>query len=103
MERNPTINGVFVTNSRARYVAEMIKEYQSQRELCFIGFDLLSENVAYLKDGVITFLINQNPYEQVALGIKRLVDQLVFKRTVNDSCYVSLDIVIKENVDFYIN
>ena len=99
---NPSINGVIVTNSRAKYIGEIICNHQRSRELCFIGFDLLGDNVALLNRGVLSYLINQNPYEQVGLGIKRLVDQLVFRRSVHHKSYVPLDIVIKENVAFYI-
>ncbi len=96
------ISGIFVTNSRSKYLAPALEELGLDH-LCFIGFDLLQDNVDYLLNGTIDFLINQNPAKQAEWAIKKLVDQLVFNRKNKSTEYVPLDIVIKENVSCYLH
>ena len=55
-----------------------------------------------LKDGVINYLIGQRPAMQGYSSIMMLVDKLVFKRDVPPFCYMPVDILIKENIDYYV-
>ncbi|MBK8562117.1 MAG: hypothetical protein IPN76_01915 [Saprospiraceae bacterium] len=50
----------------------------------------------------IDFLINQNPVEQGYLGITCLFNHLLLKTTVEKVQYLPLDIVVTENVDYYL-
>lgn len=100
-EKYDDISGIFVTNSRTKYIAPVLEELQLVENVCIIGFDLLEGNVHYLKNGTIDFLINQNPEKQAEWAIKKLVDRLVFNKTEITTDYVPLDIVIKENVSCY--
>ncbi len=100
---HPQVNGIFVTNSRSKYIADIVKEFQRERDICFIGYDIIADNITYLNNGVIDYLINQNPDMQGAKGMKRLVDHLVYDRDFGKAEYIPSDIVIKENVAFYID
>src|SRR5690606_6274293 len=56
LQQHPDIAAFFVTNSRVRNVAKYLGK-QSAVQHILIGYDPITENVAYLKDGTIDFLI----------------------------------------------
>jgi LacI family transcriptional regulator len=73
------------------------------RRIRIIGYDLLKQNQALLQDGTIDFLINQNPKGQGYWGIVRLADHLVYRKKVSAIHYLPLDIVTKENLQYYVD
>lgn len=95
------INGVFVLNSRVHIIAKFIKE-NNLNDIRLVGYDLLEQNIEYLKDGTIDFLINQKPIDQGYLSINYLYKKLVLKETVRDTDYTPVEIIIKENYDNWI-
>jgi len=99
--KNPGIKGVFVSNSRAH----LISKYHALHELDMkvVGFDLVPGNVAELKNGNIDYIISQRPVFQGVTAVKTLFDFFVYKKSPSAVQYVPLDIIIKENVDYYIN
>lgn len=66
-----------------------------------IGYDLLKANVDFLKAGIIHYLIGQRPGLQGYCSVKALCDYVVFKKNVDTVKYMPIDILIKENIDFY--
>ena len=94
------ISGIFVTSSKVFYVARLIKKYQL-KNVSLIGHDLIKENVEYLKEGVIEFLICQRPEEQGYNAVNKLFRHVIQKREVAKENYTSIDIITKENVDYY--
>ena len=95
------IKGIFVTNSKASIVAEYLHDRQlTQTHL--IGYDLMEKNLHYLNQGTIKFLINQNPKGQGYWGIHGLADHLIFQKKNSPIKYLPLDIITKENLQYYI-
>jgi LacI family transcriptional regulator len=66
-----------------------------------VGYDLLPKNVEYLKSGEVNYLIGQRPGLQGYCGVKALCDHVVFKRPVTGVKYMPIDILMKENINFY--
>jgi LacI family transcriptional regulator len=99
--KNPGTKGVFMTNSRAHLVAK----YHAIHELPIkvIGFDMLEASILEMKNGNIDFLISQRPISQGAMAVKVLFDFFVHKKYPPKIQYVPLDIIIRENMDYYIN
>lgn len=95
---NPT--GIFVSTSKAYQLIEHTAELLKNTTI--VGFDLLPENIIYLKAGKIDYLINQNPERQGFLAITNLIDALLLKKIIPPIQYLPLDIVVKENVDYYL-
>ena len=96
LEMFKDIHSVFVPNSRAYIVARFL-EKNNIKGVRIIGFDLLKENVEYLNKGVIDFLINQRPEEQGYMGINYLYKKLVLKEPAENTHYIPLEIILKEN------
>lgn len=90
------INSVFVPNSRAYIVARFL-EQNNIKGVRIIGYDLLKENIEYLNKGIIDFLINQRPEEQGYMGINHLYKKMVLQETVENTNYIPLEIILKEN------
>lgn len=100
-KEHPSISGGIVFNSQIYRVGE----YLRQRKLSLkrlIGYDLLPQNVELLKSGVINYLIGQRPAMQGYSCIKMLTDKVVFKREVMPQWYMPVDILLKENIDYYV-
>ncbi|MCB0685979.1 MAG: substrate-binding domain-containing protein [Saprospiraceae bacterium] len=102
LAENPAIRSIFVTNSRVHYVARLLEE-QGKKHLSLIGFDYLEENLQYLKGGAIDFLICHKPEQQGYMGIMSLHQHLVLSQEVPNVQFMPIDIVTKENCDFYPN
>ena len=100
-ERVPDLNGIFVTNSRAWRLAESLVQLRLPH-IKMVGFDLIEPNVQFLHRNVIDFLINQNPFRQGFSAIVNLFNHLVLKKEVDKHQYLPLDIVMTENVNYYL-
>lgn len=100
LEEHPDLAGIFVTNSRAYLLLEAL-EYKYIDDLVIVGFDLVQPNIKDLKSNRINFLINQNPMLQGYLGVINLVNYLILRQEVAEIQYLPLDIVVRENCDYY--
>lgn len=100
LKSNPEIKGIFVTNSQVYYLARLI-EQTNLSGIRVIGHDLINENIEFLKKGIVDFLICQRPEEQGYRAILTLFEHLVLRKEVNNENYTSIDIITKENLDYY--
>jgi LacI family transcriptional regulator len=100
LDSNPKVKGIFVTNSQVYYLAKFL-EQNGKNNIRVIGHDLISENIEYLKKGMIDFLICQRPEEQGYNAVFALFDHIILKKPVNSENYTSIDIITKENLDYY--
>lgn len=66
-----------------------------------VGYDLLPENVECLRRGDVNYLIGQRPGLQGYEGVRALCSQVVFKKPVKPVHYMPIDVLMKENIDFY--
>ena len=99
---HPDIEAMFVTNSRVSSVARFLEETSTPKPL-LVGFDFLPENVEFLKKDVIDFLICQKPQEQGYRGIMALYQKLVHAQNVEKIHFMPIDIITRENYQFYNN
>lgn len=100
LQSNTNIKGIFVTNSQVYYLGRVLEQINKQ-EIRVIGHDLIRENIEFLNKGVVDFLICQRPEEQGYRAILTLFDHLVLRKDVNSENYTSIDIITKENLDYY--
>lgn len=101
-KKHPNLKFLFFTNSRAYKLLNILDDDEIQKYV-IIGFDTIAPNVKLLKEGKIDFLINQNPIQQGFKTITISLDYLIHKKISENKQYLPLDIVVKENVEFYIN
>lgn len=97
-----SLRGIFVSTSRGTAVAASYLEKHGKSNIRMIGYDMLIDNLKYLKAGVIDFLINQNPKRQALLGVSHLVNHLMFKKSAPGTELFPLEVVTQQNVDSYV-
>lgn len=102
LESTTDLRHIFVTTSKAHDIAAYLEQRNIQH-IKIIGYDLLPINIHYLNNGMISFLINQNPKGQGYWGIYHLVNHLVFKKQVPALKYLPLDIVTVENLCYFMD
>ena len=97
LTKNPNLKGLFVTNSKAYHAAKVLQT-EHKDHINLVGYDLLTRNINYLKNGVIDFLIHQNPRQQAYLGMKFLIEHLVYEKPIPEQFLLPIDIINSENV-----
>jgi len=100
--RHPDIAGIFVTNSQVSTVASFLSNHQ-RKEVPLIGFDCIADNIRYLKMGVIDFLICHQPEEQGYRALMSLYQYLVLGQIPEREYFMPIDIITKENQEYYKN
>ena len=102
LSQNPDLTGIYVTNSKAFEIAAYL-EKRNITTIKLVGYDLVEANLHFLEKEVIHFLINQNPLGQGYWGIHQLANHLVFKKEIAPIKFLALDIITKENLDYYLD
>lgn len=102
LEKHNPVSAALVFNSRVYDIARVI-EANHTKGIKLLGYDLLKENEDFLRKDIITFLIAQRPEEQGYRSINSLFNALVLKREIVKNQYIPIDILTKENLEFYIN
>lgn len=102
LNENKAVKGIFVTNSRAYKVASFLHEKKIS-DITLIGYDLIAMNLDYLERGVINFLIGQKPEEQGYKSVLTLFNYLLSGKSSVRINYSPIDIIMKENIDYYKN
>lgn len=100
LEANPAIEGLFVTTSKAYQVAKIIAK-KPEKKIALIGYDLLENNLEYLNNKTIDFLIHQNPKRQAYLGATSLIEHFIFEKEINTEILLPIDIINTENAKDY--
>jgi LacI family transcriptional regulator len=95
------IKAAITFNSKVYRLAKHL-ETLNRSEVKLIGYDLLEQNVAYLKQGVISCLIAQRPDKQAYFTVRDMCRELVFKQKVTKINYVPIDVLMKENIEYYL-
>ncbi|MBS1749487.1 MAG: LacI family DNA-binding transcriptional regulator [Bacteroidetes bacterium] len=101
LTKNKDIRLIFVTNSRVSLVAQCLKKLK--KKLILIGYDFIEENIKALVDGDIDFLICQKPGEQAYKAVMSLYQYIVLNATVDRMQFMPIDIITRENYQFYKN
>jgi LacI family transcriptional regulator len=102
LDEHADLKGIYVTTSKAYEIATYLQVYHREN-IRLVGYDLLERNVHFLQEGVIDFLINQNPKGMGYWGITHLVDFLAFKKKIPAIKHLPLDVIVKENLEDYLN
>jgi len=98
----PDLKGIMVTTSKGASIVSRLLEKHGKNGIRLVAYDLLEQNIYYLKKGIIDFLINQNSKRQAFTGINQLAGHLVFKKEVLSNYYFPLEIITKSNLNSHI-
>lgn len=102
IQQNPNLRAAITFNSKVYRLAAKL-ESLGVKNMQLIGYDLLDQNINYLKRGVISLLLGQRPEKQSYLSAKDMCKKLIFNQEVTKINYMPIDILIKENIEAYMH
>ena len=95
------ISAIFVTNSKAYLFLNAAGDLA--KNITIVGYDLLADNIKYLQNGDIDFLIHQKPKRQAYLGVGYLAEHFLFGKPIPTRNLLPIDIITPENVMYYLD
>lgn len=106
VEESDSLVGGIVFNSRIFELAYLLEQIgpDFQKKVKLVGYDSIGKNVEALKNDKISFLIAQHSEAQGYEGIRFLGNYLLFGQTEKNKInLMPIDILMKENIDYYKN
>lgn len=97
------LKGILVTTSKGASVVSKLLEKRGKNGIRLVAYDLLRENLQYLRSGIIDFLINQNSKRQTFIGVSQLANHLLFQKHVSSTYLFPLEIISKQNLNSYLS
>lgn len=97
---HPHVHHCITFNSKAHIVGEYLQRC-NRRNIQIMGYDMVEKNAVCLKQGSISFLIAQHAYMQGYSCVESLFEAIVLKKEVTPVNYMPIEILTKENVEFY--
>lgn len=97
---HPDVHHCVTFCSKAHIVGEFLLK-SNRRNVQIMGYDMVEKNALCLRQGAISFLIAQHGYMQGYSCVETLFEAIVLKKEVNPVNYMPIEILTKENVDFY--
>jgi LacI family transcriptional regulator len=101
--KHPEVNMGIIFNSKAHLIGDYLTGHPDKKQFRLVGYDAIEGNIHYLKNGRITHLIAQRPEVQGVNCIKALFRHLVLKENNELINYMPIDILMKENIQYYNN
>ena len=105
LEKADSLVGGIVFNSRTYELINLLDKIDPALtdKIRLVGHDAIWGNVEALKQGKIAFLLSQRPDLQGYDAVKALGNYFLFKQMPEKVNYMPIDILMKENIDFYNN
>ena len=97
---HPNVHHCITLASKAHIVGKFLLD-TNRRNVQIMGYDLVGKNVDCVKQGSISFLIAQHAYMQGYSCVETLFRAIVLKKKVRPVNYVPIELLSKENIDFY--
>lgn len=97
---NPDIHHCITLGSKAHIMGDFLLR-TNRRDVQIMGYDMVGKNAECLRQGSISFLIAQHAYQQGYSCIDTLFKAIVLKKKVHPVNYMPIELLSKENVDFY--
>jgi len=98
--KHPDIHHCITFNSKAHIVGGFLLK-TNRRNVQIMGYDMVHKNAKCLREGSISFLIAQHAYMQGYSCIEALFRAVVLKKEVTPVNYMPIELLSKENMDFY--
>ena len=102
-DKYPQVRIGIIFNSRAHFLGDYLSSERPDYPFKLLGYDVIEPNVRYLENGLITHLIAQRPEVQGYHCIKALFRHLILKEKIEPVNYMPIDILVKENIQYYNN
>jgi len=97
---HPQVRHCITLNSKAHIVGEFLLR-TNRHNVQIMGYDMVEKNVKCVRKGSISFLIAQHAYMQGFYSVDTLFKAIVLKNDVRPVNYMPIELLSKENIDFY--
>ncbi|MCR4852645.1 MAG: LacI family DNA-binding transcriptional regulator [Prevotella sp.] len=97
---HPLVHHCMTMCSKAHIVGDFLLRTQ-RKDIQIMGYDMVGKNEVCLRQGSISFLIAQHAYMQGYNCVDTLFKAIVLKQEVEPVNYMPIELLTKENVDFY--
>ena len=97
---HPEVHHCITMSSKAHIVGEFLLR-TNRRNIQIMGYDMVGKNANCLRQGSISFLIAQHAYMQGYYCVDTLFRAIVLKQEVTPVNYMPIELLTRENVDFY--
>ncbi len=97
---HPDTHHCITLTSKAHIVGDFLLK-ANRRDVQIMGYDMVEKNARCLREGSISFLIAQHAYMQGYSCVETLFRAIVLKKKVTPVNYMPIELLMKENVDFY--
>ena len=99
-KKHPLVHHCITFNSKAHIVGEFLLR-SNLRNIQIMGYDMVEKNAECVRRGSISFLIAQHAYMQGYECVETLFDAIVLKREITPINYMPIELLTRENIDFY--
>ena len=99
-DSHPNVHHGITMCSKAHIVGDYLLRTKRQG-VKIMGYDMVGKNETCLRQGTISFLIAQHAYMQGYNCVDTLFKSIVLKQEVPAINYMPIELLTKENVDFY--
>ncbi|MCQ9637055.1 substrate-binding domain-containing protein [Chryseobacterium sp. WG23] len=96
------IGGIFFPSNSITKAGRYFETHQIKLDLV-VGYDVTEENKKYLNQNIITFLIGQEPFQQGYKSVKLMFEHLVHGEQLNAVYMSPVQIIAKENLEYYVH
>ena len=98
--KHPKVHHCITFTSKAHIVGEFL-QHTNRRNVQIMGYDMVPKNAECVRQGSISFLIAQHAYMQGYYCVNALYEATVLNKEVNPVNYMPIEILTKENIEFY--
>jgi len=99
---NPDIRHALCFNSSIHIIADFLRtEMPRHPHVTLLGYDAVDANVECIKNGSADFLIAQHPQSQGLDCFRSMFNTCVLKMNLPRDHYMAIELLTKENIDFY--
>ena len=99
-DSHPQVHHCITFASKAYLVGEFLL-FTKRTDVKIMGYDMVPKNAECLRKGSISFLIAQHAFMQGFHCIDTLFKHIVLKQDIKPVNYMPIELLSKENVDFY--
>ena len=99
-EKHPDVHHCITLNSKAHIIGEYLLR-NNIRDIQIMGYDMVAKNAECLRQDSISFLIAQHGYQHGYSCVDTLFKAIVLRKKVQPVNYMPIELLTKENVDFY--
>ncbi|BAX80808.1 LacI family DNA-binding transcriptional regulator [Labilibaculum antarcticum] len=100
LKKNKNIKAIFITGSKVYKIAKYLISNELSN-IILVGFDPIEQNIKYLNQGTINFLIGQHPYQQGFKAVRKLFEYVLLNNELTKDEFLPVDIINQESIKLY--